>query len=152
MTATHTIPTNRDRVIHSRDILARIEELRAERDSCTMLREDGTEEADPQGWADFYREDAAELATLTGILDYAGYDWARGVILVRADYFTAYARGMLCASGAVLATLPDWVTIDWEATATDFRLRHALPAIDFGGVTYWPDDQTRPIWEADHAA
>lgn len=150
MTATHTIPTNRDRVIHSRDILARIEELRAERDSCTMLREDGTEEADPQGWADFYREDAAELATLTGILDYAGYDWARGVTLVRADHFTEYASQMLRASGAIPATLPDWVVIDWEATATDFREREALTAIDFGGVTYWPTDPT--TWESAYAA
>ena len=121
MTATHTIPSNRDRVIDSRDILARLASL------------------DP--------DEVEETTALTSILDYAGYDWARGITLVRADHFTAYARGMLCASGAMLATLPDWVTIDWEATATDFRERHALPAIDFGGVTYWPDDQT--IWEAD---
>ena len=147
MTATYTIPSNRDKVIHSRDLLARIEELHTERDAYDTAR---GEERDP--WNEYHPAGAAELATLTGLLDYAGYDWARGVVLVRADHFTAYARGMLCASGAMLADLPDWVTIDWEATATSFRLHHALTAIDFGGVTYWPDDQTHPIWEADHAA
>jgi hypothetical protein len=124
MTATHTIPSNRDRVIDSRDILARLAS------------------PDPK--------EVEETTALTSILYYAGYDWARGITLVRADHFTEYARGMLCASGAVLSDLPDWVTIDWEATATDFRLRHSLPAIDFDGVTYWPDDQT--IWEDDDAA
>ena len=132
----------RDTVLDSRDILARIEALRAERDAYDNAR---GEERDP--WNEHHPDESKEMATLTGILDYAGYDWARGITLVRADHFTEYARGMLCASGAVLANLPDWVTIDWEATATDFRERHALPAIDFGGVTYWPDDQT--IWEAD---
>lgn len=119
-----TAPSNADAVIDSRDILARLAS------------------PDPK--------EAEETATLTDILHYAGYDWARGVTLVRADHFTEYASQMLRASGAIPATLPDWVVIDWEATATDFREREALTAIDFGGVTYWPTDPT--TWESAHAA
>jgi len=133
---------NGTETIDSRDIIARIEELETERDRCTLLREDDggnvTEEADPQGWADQYPEDAAELAALQKLAAEAeGYaaDWHHGEILIRDDYFTDYAREMLEDCGTIPRDLPSWVEIDWEATARNVRMDYA--AVDFDGVTYW---------------
>jgi hypothetical protein len=133
---------NGTETIDSRDIIARIEELETERDSCTLLREDDdgnvTEEADPQGWADQYREDAAELAALVRLAEEAeGYaaDWHHGEILIRDSYFTEYAREMLEDCGTIPRDLPWFVAIDWEATARNVRADYT--AVDFDGVTYW---------------
>ena len=142
MPRTDTIDNSAD-TLDSRDIIARIEELETERDSCTLLREDDngnvTEEADPQGWADQYPEDAAELAALHKLATEADGDdegdWKYGEILIRDDYFTDYTRELLEDCGTIPRDLPWWVEIDWEATARNVRADYT--AVDFDGVTYW---------------
>ncbi len=137
-----TAPSNTDDLIDSRDIIDRIAELRDERDSCMMLREDDsgnvTEEPDPQGWADQYPEDAAELAALEKLAgeaeDYAD-DWRHGVTLIRDDYFTEYARELLEDCGTIPRDIEEWVIIDWDATARNVRMDYT--GVEFDGVTYW---------------
>lgn len=125
-------------VIDSRDIISRIAALQDERDTCTMLREDGTEEYDPSGWAEQNPEDAAELAALEDVQDQAtqyAADWEYGVTLVRDSYFVEYAQELLQDCGDLPANLPPYLHIDWDATARDIRTDYT--AVDFDNVTYW---------------
>lgn len=130
--------SNRDDVLDSRDIINRIEELTAERDACSMIREDGTEESDPQGWADQYPEAAAELAALDAFRDEAeqySADWDYGATLIRDSYFTDYAKELLTDCGDLPKDLPWYVVIDWDATAEHIKSDYAEAS--FNGVTYW---------------
>lgn len=134
---------NSTETIDSRDIIARIDELQAERlDWIGQGGEDIPEgpawDAAVNAWAIENGEDAAELAALHKLATEAeGYaaDWEYGEILIRDDYFTDYAREMLEDCGTIPRDLPSWVEIDWEATARNVRIDYT--AVDFDGVTYW---------------
>jgi hypothetical protein len=120
--------TNSDDVIDSRDVIARIEELEAERDSF----EDGD-------WAEASPDEAAELASLQALAkdgeNYAD-DWQYGATLVRDSYFEQYAEELAADIGAI-DPKASWPLncIDWEAAADQLKIDYT--AIDFDGVTYW---------------
>lgn len=145
---------NSESVLNSRDIIERIEELGAERDSftgpCTACIEsgeckgelcpecDGTgEREDATAWAVANPEDAAELAALSKLAkDGEGAaDWHHGETLIRDDYFTKYVRELLEDCGEIPRDLPHYVAVDWHKTAENVRVDY-FP-VDFDGVTYW---------------
>lgn len=152
---TRTAPSNTDPVIDSRDIIERIEELEAERDSftgpCTACIESGERKGEPcpecdgtgeredtTAWAVANPEDAAELATLYKVAQQAeGYceDWRHGATLIRNDYFTEYARELVTDCGYISAEMPWWIKIDWAGTAENISIDYT--SVDFDGVTYW---------------
>lgn len=109
--------SNREDTLDVRDIIARVEELREEREAFT--------ETEPTGlpWADAEQENAAELATLEELLsDICGYggdeqwegDWYP-VTLVRDSYFQAYAQDLAEECGFTSGN--EWPArcIDWGA-------------------------------------
>jgi antirestriction protein len=118
-----TIIDNTADVIDSRDIIARIEELRAQ------LEADGS----------LSDEDTAELLTLDALAkqgdDYAA-DWQYGETLIRDSYFKAYAQELAEEIGAISpsATWPN-TCIDWDQAARELRMDYT--AVEFGPVTYW---------------
>ena len=119
---------NGTETIDSRDIIARIEELRAEREASD----------DSEQWDVDNMQEATELHALEMLQDEArdyAADWHHGEILIRDSYFTDYAREMLEDCGTIPRDLPWWVEIDWEATARNVRADYT--AVDFDGVTYW---------------
>jgi hypothetical protein len=126
MSRTTTIDNSAD-TLDSRDIIARIEELRGEREAS----------GDPEQWDAENMQEATELHALEMLQDEAeGYaDWHHGEILIRDDYFTEYARELLDDCGMIPRDLPSWIKIDWEATARNIRTDYT--AVDFDGVTYW---------------
>jgi hypothetical protein len=134
---------NTECVLNSRDIIERIEEIEQAREA--YIEENAGEgagadvrTAQGDAWALFFPEDAAELASLSELAaEGEGYapDWHYGETLVRDDHFTAYARMLLEDCGTIPRDLPDWVEIDWEATARNVRMDYT--AVDFDGVTYW---------------
>ncbi len=149
-----TAPSNRESTIDSRDIIERIEELEAERDSftgpCTTCIESGEREGEPcpecdgtgeredaTAWAVVNPEDAAELAALSKLAEdgEGAADWTYGETLIRDDYFTKYARELLEDCGTIPRDLPYCLVIDWDATAQNVRVDY-FP-VDFDGVTYW---------------
>lgn len=130
-------PTNQDDVIDSRDVIERIEELREERDSFTMLREDGTEEEDPEGWADQNKEDAEELAALEALAEECeGYsDWEHGEALIRESYWIEYVEEMLKVCGDLPQSIPWYIAIDWDETTQNIAQDYSI--VTFDGVDYY---------------
>ena len=117
-----------DDVIDVRDIIERIEELEE------LIEGEGCEEA-----CNEYRE---ELTLLSNIMEemkgYGGDEQWRGdwypSTLIRESYFTDYAEELVrdCYQ---LTGLPDFVHIDWQATARDVQVDYT--PIDVDGATYF---------------
>src|SRR5574343_1260615 len=122
-----------DDIIDVRDIIERIEELES-------LKDDHEAEPDGGHWSD---EDAQELRTLTDIMDdlkgYGGDEQWRGdwypVTLIRESYFADYCQDLVIDCGGLPASIPDYLVIDWEATARNLKVDYSEVEID--GVTFF---------------
>jgi hypothetical protein len=81
--------------------------------------------------------DSDELIVLKKVAEQGeGYgDWNSGETLIRESYFTEYTEEFCKDVGDVPRELPDWIVIDWEATAEN--LKDDYTEIDFDGVTYY---------------
>jgi len=136
--------SNRDDVIDSRDVIARIEELEAERQPLADAVE-GANDGAPlaqavealEEWD--ARSEGDELKALKALADeceqYAS-DWQHGETLIRDSYFETYAEELARDIGAIKDGA-DWPLchIDWEAAAE--ALQQDYSQADFDGVTYW---------------
>ena len=122
-----------DDTIDIRDIIERIEELES-------LRDDHEAEPDGGHWSD---EDAQELQLLTDIMDelkgYGGDEQWRGdwypVTLICESYFREYCIDLCHDIGVVPRDLPDYIEIDWEATARNLIVDYS--SVDVDGSTYF---------------
>lgn len=159
-----TVPTNIDDVIDSRDIIARIAELEGERQYLEVAATESQEVAEaafgrrehPDGGYDIWLaaentakacatavaawdvgDDGQELAALGALAseaeDYAP-DWQHGVTLISLEYWPAYAEAMIQDIGVLPKNLPDYIVIDWEATAGNLKVDYT--EVEFDGVTY----------------
>lgn len=117
--------SNTDDLIDSRDVIARIEELREQMD------DDDSPELD----ADEQEEYNALVALQEQAEGYAA-DWRHGETLIRDSYFTEYAQELAEDIGAVKDDT-GWPGrhIDWDAAADE--LKQDYTAVEFDGVTYW---------------
>ena len=118
--------TNSDTYIDSRDIIERIEELEAE----FFLNF-------PQnsfiGWAEY---DTKELDTLRALAaECDSEEWSYGVQLIRYSYCVEYVEELLYDCGELPRTIPDYIVIDWEATANAIAYDYSI--VDFDGVDYY---------------
>ena len=108
--------TNREDIIDSRDVIARIDAL------------EGTEDEDEQ----------AELAALKALAEEGegSPDWTFGETLIRDSYFQRYAQELAEDCG-MLKDSNEWPgrCIDWEQAADE--LKQDYMEVDFDGVTYW---------------
>ena len=133
--------SNTDDVIDSRDVIARIEELRDER-PIPPSDDDTPEDKDIIGAATAEwesSEECAELAALEALQEEAqGYspDWTYGSQLIRDEYFETYAEQLAEDIGAVdkHQTWPNNY-IDWKEAAE--QLQQDYTSVEFDGVTYW---------------
>jgi len=133
-----------DDIIDVRDIIARIEELREERDSHVLGAPDGTETPYPEGWIEDYPDDVAELKSLEALmkdLEGMGGDekWEGvwyPVTLIRDSYFRDYAEE-LAADIGMIAVDVSWPNncIDWDRAARELRMDYS--SVEFDNVTYW---------------
>lgn len=134
--------SNSDDVIDSRDVIARIQELRAELEAwhdeqdTTLSFEYALQDA-----ANFpeHADEYAELKALEALAEEAeGYaaDWQYGETLIRDSYFEQYARDFAEDIGAISKdqSWPNYC-IDWERAASDLRMDYTQ--VDFDGVAYW---------------
>ena len=117
--------TNSETVIDSRDIIERIEELEAEQ---TEWNENKL-----VGWAEFDTEELDTLRALATECD--SEEWSYGVPLIRYSYWVEYVEELLYDCGELPRTIPDYIVIDWEATANAIAYDYAI--VDFDGVDYY---------------
>ena len=113
---------NRQDILDSRDIIARIDELEADEDD-----------------QDFDEDDHHDLDMLRDLANEAsGYseDWQYGEALIRDSYFTEYAEQVAEDIGAINRD-SNWplCCIDWEDAAE--QLQQDYTSVDFDGVEYW---------------
>lgn len=114
---------NSQDILDSRDIIARIEELEAQK-------------ADEHGDFDDYA-DQDELDALYKLAEEAEYiaDWEHGETLIRDSYFEEYAEELAVDCGYVDGDKIIYNYIDWSRWARDVQQDYT--ALDFDGVTYW---------------
>lgn len=139
---TNTI-SNTDDLIDVRDLIARVEELREERDDLQTALDGGSQE-DVNALAEWETDNAEELAELESLLDdlqgmggdeqWEG-DWYP-VTLIRDSYFQDYAQELAEDCGQVdpRAAWP-MNCIDWEKAARE--LQYDYSSVELDGVTYW---------------
>ena len=139
---TNTI-SHLDDIIDTRDIIARVEELREERDDLQLALDGGSQE-DVNALAEWETDNAEELAELESLLDdlndmggdeqWEG-DWYPAT-LIRDSYFQDYAQELAEDCG-MIDNNAKWpmTCIDWEQAARE--LRHDYSAVEVNGVTYW---------------
>lgn len=122
--------SNTDNVIDSRDVIARIEEL------AQQARDYANDEEGAEPLSD---EEDAEMSSLSDFATQGANstdDWDHGATLIRYSYFTEYIRDYVQEmSSDALSTLPDYVMIDWEATADQLHSHYS--SVEFDGVTYY---------------
>ena len=135
--------SNLDDTIDVRDIIARVEELREERDDLQLALDGGSQE-DVNALAEWETDNAEELAELESLLDdlngmggdeqWEG-DWYP-VTLVRDSYFQDYAQELAEECG-MIDTNAKWpmICIDWEQAARE--LQYDYSSVEVNGVTYW---------------
>lgn len=91
--------------------------------------------ADLEIWDD---DEGKELKALKELVEEAeGYsdDWRHGAVLVRDSYFEEYAQQLCEDIGDMPRDFPDYIVIDWEATAENIQQDYT--SVDYDGVTYW---------------
>ena len=129
--------SNTDDIIDSRDVIARIEELEAERDEYEAARAEST--AMMLSWEQQNEDEAAELAALCALRDQGddSPDWQYGETLIRDSYFRDYAQELAENCGDVIWAELRWplTCIDWAQAARELRMDYT--PVDFDGVTYW---------------
>lgn len=114
-------------------LLNRVDELEELREEYAEKMDDWQANADNVEELETLTAIAEELRGNGGDVQWRG-DWYPDYLY--ADrYFTDYIREMLIDCGTVPANLPEWVEIDWDATAENLKVDYA--SIDIDGDTYW---------------
>jgi len=146
--------SNDDNVIDSRDVIARLETLKEERDDLERAIDEARESLDDEegdekeamqddydaavealkDWDGDYKKELDALDALQN--DAEGYapDWEHGATLVRESYFTEYCQELLSDIGELPRDLPDYIVIDWDATAENLKADYT--EVDYDGTTY----------------
>lgn len=118
-------------IFDSRDLIERLEELEALKDS---VNEGEASPEEIEEWA----ESEDEYNTLRNFADEGEVnceDWEYGETFIHEDYFTEYTKDMLADCGFIPADLPDWIEIDWEETAANVQEDYTEYTLD--GNTYY---------------
>lgn len=137
--------SNSDDLIDVRDVIDRVEELRAEWTEATEGDDPTDYLLSEDDWlVGLAEDDAAEAAILTDLLgelcgNGGDHQWQGDwypVTLIRDSYFVEYAQELAEDIGAVPSDA-SWPAccIDWERAARDLQMDYT--AVDFDGVTYW---------------
>lgn len=125
-----------DDVVDSRDIIARIEYLRA---FLADLPDNVSPETyDPDDDKRGDRSEAVkeydELRELESMGESYAPDWSHGETLINEDYFTTYAEELVKDIGDLPQEIPAYIAIDWEATAQNLKVDYT--EISFRGSTF----------------
>jgi len=154
--------SNSNDIIDSRDLIEIIDDMETERGYLVDAVEDAEElirqemEAqedgaafDPSGdltdalrkaqedldaWDENNGEEFATLKAFAAEFEDYCDDWTHGVTLIRESYFTEYAEDFVKDVGDLPKNIPDYLVIDWDATAENLKVDYTEGTFD--GVTY----------------
>ena len=120
------IPTPGDNVIDSRDIIARLEELREELDELES----------PEAVQEWHDDNDDEYIPLVKLAEECeGYgDWEHGETLIHRSIFVEYCIDMIQDIGDLPKNIPSYIEIDWEKTAANLEADYM--SVDFDGQEY----------------
>jgi hypothetical protein len=62
-------------------------------------------------------------------------DWPHGAVLIHHANFVNYCEELLIDIGALPRDMPDYLVIDWEATANNLKVDWT--SVEFNGRTYF---------------
>ena len=137
-------------IIDVRDIIARVEELRGERDDhqASIAEADAAldgslENADAKQkaieadaeWSNVYAEELETLESfLDGIKGYGGDEQWEGdwypVTLIARSYFVDYCEELVKDIGDLPREMPSYLAIDWQATADNLEVDYSTVYFD----------------------
>lgn len=127
-----------DEFFDSRDVIARIEELTEEWEEVTGEDFDEYSLSVDDYMNGLSEDDAVELEALINLREEATGvipDFEHGETFIHEDSFTDYAKELVTDTGYISADLPDWIEIDWEATAENIKVDYT--EFEFRGETYY---------------
>ena len=127
------IPTPGDDVIDSRDIIARLEELREELDDLESENENGSMDEAIREWHDDNDDEYIPLVKLAEECEWYG-DWEHGETLIHRSIFVEYCIDMIQDIGDLPKNIPSYIEIDWEKTAANLEADYM--SVDFDGHEY----------------
>lgn len=148
--------SNMDDTIDSREVISKIEELESELQDLKDALDEATQahlDVDPDNaevaaaaatkvtdahdaLADWNEEYAEELKALLALQEECDWgDWKYGATLIRESYFEDYCREMVADIGGIPRDMPNYLVIDWEATANNLSQDYTL--VDYGGQDYY---------------
>lgn len=84
--------------------------------------------------AELDEDDAEELEELLDLKEEVGSEWKHGVVLIPESDFEDYCKDLCDDIGDIPKDLPDYIVIDWEATANNLRVDYS--EAEFQGETY----------------
>jgi len=129
---------NTEDMINVSDIIERIEELESERedfDHNEIVEDDVTA---LERWEDENPDYNCLIDLMEEMKGYGGDEQWRGdwypAYLIRETYFTEYAEDLVKDIADLPRDIPNYIVIDWEATAENLKADYT--AIEYGNVTY----------------
>lgn len=130
--------SNNDGVIDSREVIERLEELETEREAIV----DAIDECEDPEQLEVLKADLEEfdddgykaLKAFAEEGDNNSCEWTDGVTLIREDYFVGYCEELVTDTGDLPRDVPQYIVIDWDATARNLRSDYS--EIEWDGVTY----------------
>lgn len=147
---------NTEDILDSRDVIARRDELKEEREALAQAVADAgvnLAEAEMEGedaatiesegkdaiqaLADWDAENAEELADLEAFIAEGTSEWEYGETLIRDTHFRDYTQELAEECGDIDFRKLSWplTCIDWDQAARE--LQYDYTSADFAGVAYW---------------
>lgn len=133
---------NGDDTIDSRELAELLAEMASDRndleDAVNDAEDDEAKAEAEQALAEWDDEHGEQYEALKDFCDSAEQycaDWVHGVQLIEDSHWTEYAEQLTEDLGAIPRGLPEWVVVDWEATAENLKADYT--AVEWGGYTYW---------------
>lgn len=110
-------------IIDSRDVIDRIAELETDRDLALESGEDFDDQDELDALIEL-REQCEECD-----------EWEDGATLVAWEYWDKYVEDLIIDIGDLPRKIPDYLVIDWQATAENIAADYTI--VSFDGSSYY---------------
>jgi len=133
---------NGDDTIDSRELARLLAEMASDRvdlvDAVAYAEDDEDREAAQESldaWDDDHGEEYEALKAFCEEAEQYCDGWSSGAQLIEDSHWTEYAEQLTEDLGGLPRDLPEWVVVDWEATADNLKADYT--AVEWGAYTYW---------------